>query len=173
MRMARAMAAALILGAALCGAASRAAPALACPPKAFLTVEGKITNVNEPKRAAHVFSEEEVLRLPRASVRTSTVWTPVSTWSGPTLESVLQAAGVRSDATQLRVTALDNFESVVPVADVRKYQPVLAYEWDGKRLKGSKYGPLYVVYPRDDHAELMNPVAEARMVWAVCRIVAE
>ena len=80
---------------------------------------------------------------------------------------------MKPGAKQLRVTALDNFESVIPLSDLPTYKPVLAHSLNSKQLKGSKYGPLYVVFPRDDHNELLNPAAEAKMVWAVCKINVE
>ena len=111
--------------------------------------------------------------MPVATVTTSTVWNPRSAWTGPSLQTVIAAAGMKPGAKQLRVTALDNFESVIPLSDLATYKPVLAHSLNAKQLKGSKYGPLYVVFPRDDHSELLNPAAEAKMVWAVCKINVE
>lgn len=141
-----------------------------CLPGEFLTISGKINRFTDAKRKVYVFSEAEFIKLPSIRMRTSSVWTPVSDWTGPSLKSILEKVGVEPSATKLHPIALDEFASTIPLQDVAKYEPVVAHSRDGKRLLDAKYGPMFIVYPRDSHPELQNPTAETKFVWALCKI---
>ncbi len=141
-----------------------------CPIDAMLTVTGKISRHNDTDGKAYRFTEASLMQLPVASLHTSTVWSPATTYSGPSLAKILEVAGASPQATQLHLVALDKFESWVPYRDVERYAPVVAHSMNGRRIDHAKYGPLYLVYPRDDHPELQNPKGESRFVWQVCLI---
>lgn len=159
-----------LFAAALLLAGSAIAAGDKCPLDTFLTVSGKITRHNDPAAQVFRFSEADLLRLPASSLHTSTVWTPLTTYTGPTLAAILQAAGAEPTAKQLHLVALDDFESSVPYNDIQHYAPIVAHTMNGRRISNEKYGPLFLVYPRDAHAELQNPKAESRFVWELCRI---
>jgi hypothetical protein len=141
-----------------------------CLPGEFLTISGKIKRFTDAKRKVYVFSETDLINLPPTKIRTSSVWTPVSDWTGPSLKSILDKVGVEQSATKLHPIALDEFASTIPLQDIGKYEPVVAHSRDGKRLLDAKYGPMFIVYPRDSHPELQNPTAETKFVWALCKI---
>jgi hypothetical protein len=75
-----------------------------------------------------------------------------------------------STGTTLRVIGLDGYTIDVPVADLMKYDVVLANEIDGKPLSVRDKGPAWLIYPQSQHPELDDPIYAARAVWQVTRI---
>ena len=117
------------------------------------------------------FTETQILSLPVSVIVTATDWTPVSRFEGPLLSDVLKLKA--SPAQTLRVYALNDYAITIPVSDLEKYAPILAHTRNGVRMKRSDFGPLFIVYPRDQYPELRAPSMAARMAWQVCRIDVE
>jgi hypothetical protein len=113
-------------------------------------------------------TEAQILALPSRVIVTETDWTPVSRFEGPLLRDVLRLHP--GESGDLNVFALNQYAVTIPMSDLDKYSPILAYSRDGERLKRSDFGPLFIVYPRDQYAELRTSKMAARMAWQVCRI---
>lgn len=148
-----------------------ALPGIACAvqAKTLLTVSGSIRRINNKKTGAFEFSEAEFLKLPTVSITTGTAWTPTSVFVGPLLADVMQACGV-TDGT-LTLKAMDDYSTRIPWDDLTRYGVILAHTQDGQRLSNKRWGPLWIIYPRDQNpAELKGPIAESRFVWQVDRI---
>ena len=63
------------------------------------------------------------------------------------------------------------FDTVeIPIEDCRRYPVVLALTRDGRDLQRRDKGPIWVVYPRDDHAELRSEQINTRWVWQLDRL---
>ncbi|WP_158244286.1 molybdopterin-dependent oxidoreductase [Trinickia dabaoshanensis] len=145
-------------------------PAFASGDDAMLTVGGNIEHVTDQASHTYRFSKADLLALGTSTIKTSTNWTPVSVWRGPSLQSVLQKVGAHGEV--LRVYALDDYEHDVPVSDVQKYGVILAFERNGVPLAPNKFGPLMLVYPRDAEPDALNRASiEARFVWQIYKIV--
>lgn len=115
-----------------------------------------------------LLTEAQILGLPAKLIVTETDWTPVSRFEGPLLRDVLKLRpGASGDLT---VYALNQYAVSIPMSDLDKYSPILAHTRDDVRLKRSDFGPLFVVYPRDQYSELRTSKMAARMAWQVCRI---
>lgn len=137
-----------------------------------LDVTGNIANVTDASTHTYHFTSADLLALSTKTIKTSTNWTPVSVWRGPTLESILQKVGARGKV--LHVYALDDYKHDVPLSDAKQYGVIMAYERDGKPLEQKGFGPLMLIYPRDDHQEDLNRASiEARFVWQIYKIVVE
>ncbi len=116
-------------------------------------------------------SEAQILALPTKLIVTGTDWTPVSRFEGPLLRDVLRLGTVASG--DLHVFALNQYAVTIPMSDLDRFAPILAHTRDGVRLKRSDFGPLFIVYPRDQFNALESPTMAARMAWQVCRIDVE
>jgi hypothetical protein len=134
-----------------------------------LDITGKITHFTDKKAGVYHFSEKDLLGLKPYTIKTSTTWTPESAFTGPKLSDVLDKVGVTG--TILEMHALDDYTYSIPVSDAKQYGVVLAYSMNGERIKADRFGPIFVIYPRDDHEELRKPTAEAKFVWQLSRIV--
>lgn len=138
--------------------------------KPFLVVGGKIGKTNGG--SDYRFTEAEFMALPQASIVTGTAWTPKARWDGPRMDTVLKF--VQASGTRLRMAAVDDYYITIPWEDMQRWGIVLAHSCDGERLRRNRWGPLFVIYPRDDYPrELNTPMTEAKFIWQVVRIDVE
>lgn len=129
-------------------------------------------NIAVLPNAAKVYklSAGQFQTLPQSSITTATTWTPVSKFTGVKMEEIMRVTGAKGDFAQ--VYALDDYSVRIPIADFKLYGVVLASSMNGKPLDPSKFGPYFLIYPKDKHPkELNTPTAEAKFVWQVSRIV--
>ncbi|GEK47582.1 molybdopterin-dependent oxidoreductase [Bisbaumannia pacifica] len=133
----------------------------------LLIVSGDITHTNRGNEAH--FDRRMLEALPWRSIETTTPWTDgVSRYRGPLARALLEAVGARGDS--LEVTALNNFMAEIPVSDFRRHDVILAMERDGDPMRIRDYGPLFVLYPFDQHPELRNETIRFRSVWQVHQV---
>lgn len=118
----------------------------------------------------YTLSADQFLAMPQSSITTATTWTPVSKFTGVKMEEIMRVTGAKGEYAQ--VYALDDYSVRIPVADFKRYGVVLARTMNGKPLEASKFGPYFLIYPKDKHPkELNTPTSEAKFVWQVSRIV--
>ncbi|MFC0691165.1 molybdopterin-dependent oxidoreductase [Paraburkholderia humisilvae] len=148
---------------ACCAAAAQATPM-------SLDVSGKIARTTDSEHRVFHFSEAQILALPAHSISTSTSWTPKSPFSGPLLADILKTVGAYGDRIELHT--YDDYTYTVPVSDTDRYGVIVAYSMNGKRLKISDFGPLFLIYPRDAYpAELTGATADAKFVWQIKALI--
>jgi hypothetical protein len=142
-----------------------ASPAASAAPLA-LDVQGLIGRTNDVDHSVYHISEAQLLKLPVHTITTSTTWTPKSTFSGPLLGDVLDLVDARGDAIELRT--IDDYSYTVSATEAERYGAILAYSRNGVRLTVNKFGPLFLIYPRDAYpSELSGSAAEAKFVWQI------
>lgn len=133
----------------------------------ILTVDGKIAS---PQPVDMSIADLEALG--HKTVVTKTPWHKGdTTFEGVLLADLIDHLGARGET--LSVAALNNYYSEIPVDDLRRFGVILAYKQDGAYMPVSDKGPLFVVYPFDAHAELLNEVYYARSAWQVRSITVE
>lgn len=120
--------------------------------------------------AAREFSRAELKGMTQTSYRTSTEFTDgAPEFSGPLARDVIASVGV-GDATIAVMTAANDYAIEVPIDELMKYDVILATSVDGKRLSLRDKGPIWVMYPRDHHKELQDPMFNGRLIWQMVRI---
>ncbi len=133
----------------------------------LLTISGNVSRPNVGDKAK--FDREMLGAIAPAETHTHTPWHPdCGRYEGPLLREVLAAAGVRSD--RVRVRALNDFEAEIPLSDLHDYDVILAMKRNGSPMRIREFGPLFVLYPFDDHPELLNETVRFRSVWHVVHI---
>lgn len=119
-----------------------------------------------------VYSMTELRGLGTTEITTSTPWTEgVETFTGVPLARILGDA-VPAGAT-LRLIALNDYEGVMPVAEVETGVPVIAYWRDGRPMSIRDKGPFWVVFPFDSGERYNTEQVYSRSVWQLVRIVIE
>ena len=110
------------------------------------------------------FTMAQLAALPQHSFTTSTPWfkQPVK-FTGPLLRDVLQAAGAQG--TTIRAAALNDYKVDIPVADAQRFDVVMARLIDDQPIPVRAKGPLFIIYPFDDRAELRVPQYFSRCAW--------
>jgi len=131
-----------------------------------LTVTGK-HGFNTDEEAALTFGT--IRELPSFSFTTKTPWTEgEDNWEGVRLSVLLAHLGTSS--TQFRAWADDGYEATFKGVDIEKYPVILAYKKNGEYLSLRDLGPLWIMFPFDDHSELDElPIYEIS-VWQLSRI---
>lgn len=147
------------------GDAAPATPALPVMPLS-LDIDGEVRVTNNAAHTGYHFTEAQLLKLPVHAISTSTAWTPRTTFTGPLLSDVLKTVGAYG--SEIEIHTLDDYVCDVPVADAGRYGVVLAYAMNGRRLKVSDYGPLFLIYPRDQYPqELVGAAGDAKFAWQI------
>ena len=114
----------------------------------LLTLSGKVSETNRGDTA--VFDMAMLARLPQASFSVHSPWfKQARKFTGPLLRDVVAAAG--GHGSQLRAVALNDYRVDLPL--------------DDKPMAVRDKGPLFIIYPFDQHAELRNPVYYSRCAW--------
>ncbi|AEC18725.1 hypothetical protein PT7_0185 [Pusillimonas sp. T7-7] len=135
--------------------------------KIVLEVYGAIRNTNADEVAQYDWAMLKA--FPRVRIETHTSVTDgVHTFDGFLLRDLLEQVGAAGSAVV--VTALNYYEIEIPIEEFDDYDVILAYAMDGKRLRYHEKGPLWIVYPRDDHPELQDIRYDYRWVWQVFRL---
>jgi hypothetical protein len=127
-----------------------------------LTVSGNIERPTDG--AAATFNRAALRRLGTVTLRTSTIWTDGRPeFEGVLARDVLEAVGARGET--VTAGALNDYVADIPIEDFYRYDVLLALEQDGVELTLRDRGPIWIVYPRDQHPELQDPLHDQKMVW--------
>jgi hypothetical protein len=92
-------------------------------------------------------------------------------YRGPLVRDVLSQLGL-DGVSEVRLVAANDYFVDIPTEDFRAYDAILAMEADGQPLSRRDKGPLWLMYPISDHAELNDPIYLRRLIWQVVRIEA-
>lgn len=159
------LAAALSLALSLTVGAAVAQDALAKPTgDVVLTVTGKISVKNNGDAAD--FDMAMLDKLPQATIVTVNDWVDKKhTYKGPIGSDLFKLLG--ATGTQLKVVALNDYVTTIPLEDFDKYGLILATSDDGQPMSVRDKGPIFVIYPFSDHPELEDQVFISRSAWQV------
>lgn len=87
-------------------------------------------------------SEERLVELPCVEG-----WTERATWKGPRLADILEKAGVKDGADNVVFSSPGGYTTSLTLADIRKTDPLLAYEVNGEELPEDQGFPIRLVVP--------------------------
>lgn len=130
--------------------------------KVVLSLTGNVKAGNAGNRAD--FDMDQLAALPQVSFTTRTPWfkAPVK-FTGPLLRDVLAAAG--ASGSTLTAVALNDYKVEIPAEDARLHGVIVARLMDDKPMAVRDKGPLFIVYPFDDKAELKSERFYNRSAW--------
>ncbi|RFB81125.1 molybdopterin-dependent oxidoreductase [Methylovirgula sp. 4M-Z18] len=138
--------------------------------KPILTISGSIANTNDGKVA--VFDRAMIEALGMQTVETSTPWYPGhSHFEGVSLDKLMQLVG--ASGTKVRVLALNDYETTIPLDDFKKFNVILALKRDGNYMPVRDKGPLFVIYPYDSDSQLQSETYYSRSAWQVAKMIIE
>jgi hypothetical protein len=148
-------------------------PAFALQPvtgKVILTISGKVAEKNTPTAA--VFDLAMLEKLPQRTFTTMTPWAkkPIK-FTGPLLRDVLAAA--KATGTTIKASALNDYQTSIPLDDAQKFDVILAHKMDGETIPVKTKGPLFIVYPFDANPKLRSTIYYERSAWQLKSIAVE
>ncbi len=149
--------------------------ALACG----LMLAGFTTSADQPALSLHVtgqFANAPVTldraaldALSVATIKTSTVVTDgTHSFTGFLMRELLDHLG--ATGTSVTAVALNDYAVEIPMIDFYDYDVIVATHMDGKPLSRADKGPLWIVYPRDDHRALQDIRYDYRWVWQLYQL---
>lgn len=96
-------------------------------------------------------------------IQTSTPWTKgIQTFEGVLLRDLIPNSVTN---TLIKGSALNDYSAEIPISDAYDYDVVVAYKHNGSYMPVRKYGPLWIIYPLDQHQELSLPSINHRWIW--------
>lgn len=132
-----------------------------------LTVSGNISNTNVTGEARFVLAMLE--SLPSATIRTTTLWTEgVQQFDGVLVREILRVVGASGET--VLAFALNDYVVSFPVTEFTRYPVLAAFKMNGEYLRIRDKGPIWVVYPRDQHPELQNATSDHKWIWQLKRM---
>lgn len=124
----------------------------------ILSVKGAI------EEEAAEFTRPDLEALEQVELHTGTSVTHgQQVFRGFLLRDLLERLGAKGEEIVAR--ALNDYEIVIPMSDVRDYDVIGALSMDGEPLSPRDKGPIWIVYPRDQHEELEDIRFDMRWVW--------
>ncbi len=115
-------------------------------------------------------SEGDLLGLPQVTIRTHTEFTDGEVeFVGPLARDVLDliAAGT---ATTAHMVAVNQYAVDIPISDFADFDVIFALYADGNRLSLRDKGPIWVMYPLDQHEELQDSLYNVRLIWQLTEV---
>ncbi|MGK3194267.1 molybdopterin-dependent oxidoreductase [Enterobacter soli] len=138
--------------------------------KVLLTLSGKIENTNENGKA--VFDIATLEKLGVVSFQTTSPWyNGRTTFTGIPMQKLMDYVGAKG--TVVKVTALNDYTTVIPLSDFKNYNVILAFKINGEYMRVRDKGPFFIVYPYDSLPELNNQIYYSRSAWQVSRMSIE
>lgn len=135
--------------------------------RVVLGVRGAIANTNMDDAA--LFDMEMLKALPSFRLQTTTAVTDgVRRFDGFLMRDLLERVGAQGST--VTATALNDYAIDIDIEEFARFDVLVAYEMDGKPLLPNDKGPLWIVYPRDRHAELQDIRYDYRWVWQLRRL---
>ena len=152
-------------------ATSRLAQAQSLPApseRVILTVTGKISVTNSEQSAR--FDRRMLEQFGSQGFIARTPWyaEPVR-FDGVRMSTLLRAVGASGDT--VIATALNDYETCIPVSDFTEFEVLLALKRDGEYMAVRDKGPLFIVYPYDSDPVLKHQRFYSRSAWQVVRMV--
>lgn len=133
----------------------------------LLTVTGEMTERNLEDGSS--FDRHMLESLGTVEMRTTTPWTDgVGVFRGVLMSDLLDRVGASGEVAH--ALALNDYEVVIPTEDFYRYPVLLAFEMNGQALTIRDKGPLWIVYPRDDFAELKVLDTDRKMIWQLIEL---
>jgi hypothetical protein len=128
----------------------------------ILTVTGKVGVTNTEGGAA--FDRQMLQDVGVTELNTTTPWLDgAQEFTGVLAKTLLERVGAQG--TTVTATALNDYTVAIPMDDFQNYDVLLATEMNGEEMLVSDKGPIWIVYPRDDHSELRERRISERWVW--------
>jgi len=136
--------------------------------RVILTISGRIDHTNGKGTAE--FDRAMLEAMPATTIETMTPWTDaMARFEGPLARDLMKRVGARG--SRVRATAINDYAVDIPIEDFEHYPVILAMKMNGENLRTRTKGPLWVIYPWSDQAELRNETGYSRSIWQVNELV--
>jgi len=104
------------------------------------------------------------------TIRTISTWTDDETvaYKGISLKVLLDEH--KLSGTQIEISAENGYVSKIPKDMIETFDPIVAFEANGRPLDFSNRGPLSVIWPRSDHPVVLGETIDGMWTWYASEI---
>jgi hypothetical protein len=82
-------------------------------------------------------------------------------------------AAAKATGTTIKASALNDYQTSIPLDDAQKFDVILAHKMDGETIPVKTKGPLFIVYPFDANPKLRSTIYYERSAWQLKSIAVE
>ncbi|WP_293932951.1 molybdopterin-dependent oxidoreductase [Iodobacter sp.] len=145
---------------------------LLCTNQAVATPNKIILSVSAKSGSNFELDDDALAKLPQKKMLVPTPWfSAEQTFEGPLLRDVLKLASIQNG--NIKLIALNDYAISIPASDAFQYDVIVARKRNGKLMTIRDKGPLFIMYPFQDHAELRVTEYFRRCSWQLRSIKAE
>jgi len=124
----------------------------------LLTITGRIAQPDI------TLTRADLEALPQHRLTTATTVTDgTPAFEGFLMRDLLAQLGAEGE--EVVAQALNDYRVTIPLSDFDDYDVIGALSMDGETLSPRDKGPIWIVYPRDDHRALQDIRYDTRWVW--------
>ncbi len=114
-----------------------------------------------------LFNHGQIEAIGLKRLNTTTFWPKdYGEFNGVLLRDLLTEAGIEN-APEIKVTALDDYITLIPRKDWRKWDVILATRHEKKTMSIREKGPLRIIYPMAIGGEIADSDMRIRWIWAI------
>lgn len=125
-----------------------------------------ILTIKSPKGMTK-YSHSQVEAIGLKKLETSTYWPDDNgEYDGVLLRDLLKDAGIET-SPRIKVTALDDYTTIIPREDWQKWDVLVATRHEKKAMSIRRKGPLRMIYPKDLGGEVAASDMRIRWIWAI------
>lgn len=122
-----------------------------------------------PKTVTFTEAELRALGMTRLETENSYV-DGMQVFEGPQIQKLIAYVGAEN-ATRAFFEAVNDYTVEISTRELARYNPVLALTMGGEPFSPRNFGPVWLIYPMSDHAELQDPKYNGRLIWQLDEIV--
>ena len=116
-----------------------------------------------------IYELEDLQELDPVDIVTATPWTDApERFTGVPLARLL--AGPLTGGGLLRLVALNDYEIMMPLAEIGEEVPIVAHLREGRPMSIRDKGPFWIIYPFDAGEAFQSELIFSRSVWQLVRI---
>ncbi len=128
--------------------------------------EKVILTINTPT-GIKTYPHPQVEAIGLKKLVTSTYWPEDhGEYDGVLLRDLLKDAGIET-SPRIKVTALDDYTTIIPREDWQKWDVLVATRHEKKVMPIRRKGPLRMIYPKDIGGEIAASDMRIRWIWAI------
>jgi hypothetical protein len=90
-------------------------------------------------------------------------------FSGPLARDIVKRADM-GPATMVLMTAANDYTVQVPLTEFYDYDVILALSMEGRKFTLRDKGPIWLIYPMSDFAELRDPFYNHHLIWQLVKM---
>jgi hypothetical protein len=148
------------------------APLFAVVTQAAIAQDDIVLTVTDPGGTSVDYDLAALEALDSTDLLTHTSWTDgLQRFTG--VRASLLLVALEQPGSSVRARALNDYEVRMSVKDLTDHPVIIAYKRNGEYMAIRDKGPLWIIFPQDDHPELTGLETDQKMVWQLRQLVVE